>query len=224
MQIHLCFKHSYTTTHIIWIYLWLNSAIIFCLLCGFVSVFMRDIFFLNDNEPLFDHAISYYTALPAVITLHLLPHAYPHIHTQSKQLHKHTQRFLFSLTSHSLCSPTFIVEVLPSLARLLLDGRPAVDHMHTPLHFHVLFALLERLNEKLPSISPDQTCLEKEGFKLAHPYSTGASNYSVPDQLEDLENSWIWGNDAGRHNLGPFKAFAKIYWVSPWFHPERDDG
>lgn len=65
--------------------------------------------------------------------------------------------------------------------------------MHTPLHFHVLLALFKRLNEKLPSISPDQTCLEKEGFKLVHPYPAGASNYSVPDQLQHLENSWIWG-------------------------------
>lgn len=126
----------------------------------------------------------------------LLHYTYSHMHThtfaRNQNIHTNTRSaFLFSLTSHSLCSPTFIVEVLPLLARLLLDGRPAVHHMHTPLHFHVLFALLERLNEKLPSISPDQTCLEKEGFKLVYPYSTGASNYSVPDQSEDLENSWI---------------------------------
>lgn len=84
------------------------------------------------------------------------------------------------------------MEVLPPLARLPLDGRPAVDHVHTPLHFHVLLALLEGLDEKLPIISPNQTCLEKEGLKLVRSLllqkdgnSTGASNYSAPDQLDD---------------------------------------
>jgi len=67
--------------------------------------------------------------------------------------------------SGSFSPPTFIVEVLPPLARLPLDGRPAVDHVDTALHFHVLLALLKGLDEKLPVISPDQTCLEKEGLK-----------------------------------------------------------
>lgn len=85
--------------------------------------------------------------------------------------HKLAQRFMFPLTSRCFSSPTFIVEVLPPLARLPFDGWPAVDHVDTPLHFHVLLALLEGLDEKLPIISPDQTCLEKEGFKLVHPSS-----------------------------------------------------
>lgn len=78
---------------------------------------------------------------------------------------KHTRCFLPLMTSGLLAAYTFIVEVLPPLARLPLDGRPAVDHVHTALHLHILLALLEWLDEKLPVISPDQTCLEKEGLK-----------------------------------------------------------
>lgn len=39
-----------------------------------------------------------------------------------QRTHKPTQCFLFPLTSHSLLVPTFIVEVLPLLARVPLDG------------------------------------------------------------------------------------------------------
>lgn len=73
--------------------------------------------------------------------------------------------FLFPLTSHSPSLPTFIVQVFPSLACLLLYGWSAVDHMDTPLHFHILLAFLKGFNEKLPIISPDQACLEKESSK-----------------------------------------------------------
>ena len=54
------------------------------------------------------------------------------------------------------------MEVLLFLARLSLDGRPAVHHVDTPLHLHVLLAFLQGLDEKLPVISPDQTCLKKK--------------------------------------------------------------
>lgn len=104
--------------------------------------------------------------------------------------------FLFPLTSHSLSLPTFIVEVFPSLACLLLYGWSAVDHMDTPLHFHILLAFLKGFNEKLPIISPDQACLEKESSKwMYHSYnsSTGASNYGLTDQLEDLVKCSISG-------------------------------
>lgn len=76
--------------------------------------------------------------------------------THSQNTHHCTQCLMFPLTSSSF-TPTFIVEVLLFLARLLFDGQPAVHHMDPPLHFHILLALLEGLNEKLPIISPDQT-------------------------------------------------------------------
>lgn len=91
---------------------------------------------------------------------------------QTLPTHAHhiRQRFMFPLTSSSF-SPTFIAEVLPSLARLLFDGRPAVHHVDPPLHFHILLAFLQGLDEKLPIISPDQTWLEKkDSFIWAHPF------------------------------------------------------
>lgn len=82
-------------------------------------------------------------------------------HTQPKHTHHFIQCLIFPLTSLSF-TPTFIVEVLPFLARLLFDGQPAVHHVDPPLHFHILLALLQGLDEKLPIISPDQTWLEKK--------------------------------------------------------------
>lgn len=124
--------------------------------------------------------------------------AHPDMHIQPKHTLDCPECFMFPLTSWSF-SPTFIVEVLLSLACLPFDGRPAVYHMDSPLHFHILLALLERLDEKLPIISPDETCLEKWLQISAAPplskegNSTGASNYSVPDQLEDLRKCKTWG-------------------------------
>lgn len=84
-----------------------------------------------------------------------------HMQTLPTHAHHIRQRFKFPLTSSSI-SPTFIAEVLPLLARLLFDGRPAVYHVDPPLHFHILLAFLQGLDEKLPIISPDQTWLEKK--------------------------------------------------------------
>jgi hypothetical protein len=58
-------------------------------------------------------------------------------------------------------SLTFIGEVLPCLDWFTFDGRSPVDHMDTTFHLHILLTLLQRLDEKLPVISPDQACLEK---------------------------------------------------------------
>lgn len=101
------------------------------------------------------HTIFAVTNLQGAHFLHSLTSAHPHIHTQSKLPRNHTQCFMFPLTSRCFSFPTFIVEVLPALARLPFDGWPAVDHVDTPLHFHVLLAFLEGLDEKLPIISPD---------------------------------------------------------------------
>lgn len=50
--------------------------------------------------------------------------------------------------------------------------------------------------------------------------STGASNYSVPDQFGGFREGLDMGNDAGRHNLGPIQAahqdLLSVTVISPW--------
>lgn len=143
-------------------------------------------------------------------------------HTNTRQPNTHCA-VCFPPTSHWISLPTFVVEVLPLLARFPLDGRPAVHHVNTPLHFHVLLAFLEGLNEKLSIISPDQACLEKRGLQISAPLCLQRSVIPLKlvitvwfDQLEDPARGRIRGMTQVDPIWGPSSA-------SLWFTECRYD-
>lgn len=86
---------------------------------------------------------------------------------------KHTHTHIYYTRTHRLLevsTPTFVAELLSLLARCLpADGRPAVDHVDPPLGFHVLLAPLQRLDEELPVVCADQTCLGDNDSGLGRP-------------------------------------------------------
>lgn len=84
-------------------------------------------------------------------------------HTHTHILHTHARLLKVS-------TPTFIAELLSLLARRLpADGRPAVHHVDPPLGLHVLLAPLQRLDEELPVVCADQTCLGDNDSGLGQP-------------------------------------------------------
>lgn len=89
-------------------------------------------------------------------------HAYGQ-NTHTHLLHTHARLLKVS-------TPTFVAELLSLLARRLpADGRPAVHHVDPPLGLHVLLAPLQRLDEELPVVCADQTCLGDNDSGLGQP-------------------------------------------------------